>query len=86
MYAFFINLINALIRGLGFVLTTVLALLPDSPFQKYIINNTLISKYVGYINYFVPVASILVVLEAWCLAVSVYYLVQIVLRWIKVIE
>lgn len=86
MYSFFINLINALIRGFGFVLTTVFSLLPDSPFQKYIINNVVISKYVGYINYFVPVANILIILEAWCLAIGVYYIVQIVLRWVKAIE
>lgn len=86
MYAFFINLINALIRGLGSVLTLVLSMLPDSPFQKYIIQNSIIKTYVGYINYFIPVAQILVVLEAWCLAIGVYYIVQIVLRWLKAIE
>lgn len=86
MYSFFINLINAIIRGLGAVLTAVFALLPDSPFQKYIINNEIINKYVGYINYFVPVASILIVIETWCIAIGVYYIVQIVLRWLKAIE
>lgn len=86
MYAFFINTINALIRGLGEVLSLVFYLLPNSPFQKYIIQNSFIKNYVGYINYFVPVAEILVVLEAWCLAIGVYYILQIVLRWLKAIE
>ena len=86
MYSFVINLINSLIRGFGSVLAIVFSMLPDSPFQKYVIENELIKSYVGYINYFVPVASILIVLESWCVAIGIYYIVQIVLRWLKAIE
>jgi hypothetical protein len=86
MYAFFINLINALIRGLGAVLGIAFGMLPESPFQKYLLQNDMIKQYVGYINYFVPVAEMLVVLEAWCFAIGVYYIIQIVLRWLNAIE
>lgn len=86
MYAFFINLINNLIAGLGKVVQIVFFMLPNSPFQKYIVQNSVIKSYVGYINYFVPIAEMLIVLEAWCLAIGVYYIIQIVLRWLKAIE
>ena len=86
MYAFVINCINALIRGIGKVLELTLILLPDSPFRKYIIQNDTIREYVSYINFFVPVAQILIVLEMWCSAIAIFYLVQIVLRWCKAIE
>lgn len=86
MYSWLINSINALIRGLGSVLQFVLALLPDSPFQKYILSNSVITKYVGYVNYFVPVAEMLIIFSAWCTAIAVYYMYQTVLRWIKLIE
>lgn len=86
MYAFFIDLINALIRGFGKVLAIAFALLPDSPFQKFIIHNDIIRPYLGYVNYFVPVAEMLVLFEGWCLAIGIYYIIQIVLRWMKAIE
>ena len=86
MYAFFINTINALIRGLGEVLQFILFLLPDSPFQKFILGNDVVKKYVGFVNYFVPVAEMLLIFSAWCTAIAVYYIYQIVLRWIKMIE
>lgn len=86
MYSFIIRTINLLIKGIGLVVTAVFSVLPDSPFQKYIIENSIITKYVGMINYFLPVAEILVVMEAWCVAISIFYVVQIVLRWIKAIE
>ena len=41
--------------------------------------------YLQAINYFVPVAEILVTFEALLVAVAIYYIYQIVARWIKVI-
>lgn len=86
MYSFIINTINAIIRGLGKVLTFLLSVFPDSPFQKYIIQNNYILPYLKMINYFVPVAEILVTFEALLVAVGVYYIYQIVARWLKVIS
>lgn len=86
MYKFFISLINALIRGLGYIVTFIFSLLPDSPFQKFLESNNPIKDYLGYINYFVPVAEMLITFEAVLVSVSVYYVYQIVARWIKMIE
>ena len=38
------------------------------------------------VNWFVPVNSFVSILETWLVAVGIYYVYQIVLRWIKVIE
>lgn len=62
----------------------VLALLPTSPTLD---NDALaaFAEYVGYINYFIPVGAFLTFLSAVLTAVGVYYLVMIILRWLKVI-
>lgn len=86
MFAFLVKFINLLIKALGVVLNLVFAILPDSPFQKYIVGNSTIKQYVGQINYFLPIAEILLILEAWCGAIAIFYVVQIILRWIKAIE
>lgn len=86
MYSFVINLINALIRGLGKVLTFLFAVFPDSPFQKYIVQNDDVLPYLKMINYFVPVSAILITFQALLFAVAIYYIYQIVARWLKVIE
>ena len=86
MYSFFINLINSLIKGLGAVLTFLFSVFPDSPFQSYIVANSEIMKYLKVINYFIPVSEMLVTFQAVLTAVAVYYIYQIVARWIKVIE
>lgn len=75
------GIINNLIKLLGDVLGFVTALLPNSPFQ--LLDNSPISQYLTGINYFVPVAQILSILEAWGTAIGAYYLYQAVLRWIK---
>lgn len=84
MYAFIINTCNALIRGLGAVLSAIFSILPSSPFK--ILNNSAIASYLPTINYFIPVSDIISIFDAWILAVGGYYLYQIVLRWIKAVE
>lgn len=86
MYAFFINLINALIRGLGEVLNFVLFLLPNSPFTAFIKSDSTVAYYLKYINYFVPVATFVEILSAYLIAVGLYNVVQIIARWLKLIE
>lgn len=87
IYSFCIRFINAIIRGLGKCLSFVLALLPDSPFQKFFDNYLdTVNGYLGFINYFCPISEACAILEAVCIAVAVYYLYQIVLRWVKAIE
>lgn len=70
--------------ALNDVLGWVLVMLPDSPFK--FIQKTPFAKYLGYINWFVPVDYILSILAAWISAVGIYYGYKIILAWIKAIN
>lgn len=76
--------INTLIEGLGSVLTVIFSILPSSPFK--LISNSPIAEYLPTLNFFIPVAEIIAITQVWLSAIGVYYLYQIVLRWIKAIE
>lgn len=81
----FVWVINTAIKSLGDIIGLILSLLPDSPFQSLSMPSS-VSTRLGYLNWLVPVSSILTVLTAWLTAVSIFYIYQIILRWTKVIE
>lgn len=84
LYGIVINVLNYVIAKVGFVITIIFALLPNSPFK--IIDNSPISEFLPTLNYFLPISEMIVISESWLTAVGIYYLVQIALRWIKAIE
>lgn len=59
--------------------------LPGSPIN-WIVSNDSINEYVGYLNWFIPVYTFIGILENWLMAVVVYYVVQVILRWVKAVE
>lgn len=79
-----INVLNFVIKKLGFVITLIFSLLPPSPFK--ILDNSPIAEYLPTLNYFIPLNEMLTVAEVWLAAVGTYYLYQAVLRWIKFIQ
>lgn len=69
------------------ILETVLSILPNSPFAfiaEY--SNSVIGQWLGWLNWFLPVNTFLVILETWLAGILIYYVIQIVLRWVKAIE
>jgi len=84
MINFLVSFINLIIKALGAVLSFVLGILPDSPFQA--ISNSPISEFLSTLNFFVPVSEILSIGQAWLVCVGLFYLYQIVLRWVKAIN
>lgn len=62
----------------------LMEVLPTSPFREFLDEFSNL-PFLGYLNWFVPVRGILIVLVAWCGAIGVFYLYSIVLRWLKVI-
>lgn len=66
-------------------LSWVLALLPTSPFTAFIEACKDI-PYLGWLNWFIPVGQMLAIGEAWLVAIGLFYLYSIVLRWIRAIE
>lgn len=65
--------------------TFALSMLPDSPFKMFI--DTMDSiPYLDVLNWFLPVTEMLAIGQAWLLAVSAFYVISLVLRWIKMIS
>lgn len=81
----FASILSFLSSVLDRVLAVVLVLLPKSPFV-YIQMIPDVEKILGYVNYFVPIQSCLVIAEAWLSAVAVWYIYQAILRWVKIVS
>jgi hypothetical protein len=76
------GLLNDFIDAL---LDITLAVLPTSPFSAHI--SALAGlPYLGILNWFVPIGAMVAVGAAWLAAVAVYYIIMIILRWLKAIE
>lgn len=66
---------------------SVLDLLPQSPFLFLEdMSNTEVYDWLKMLNWFIPINSFVGILEVWLSGVLLYYIYQIILRWIKVIE
>lgn len=67
------------------VLTAVVALLPASPFVgfSYLINSI---PFIGYLNWFLPIGEIIVILEAWLAVVAVYYTILFALNYVGILK
>lgn len=76
-------IINKIIEKVGAVITILFAWLPDSPFQGLIGSA---AQWTQYINYVIPVYSIILHLSLYLTAVAIYYVVRIALRWAKAIS
>lgn len=80
----FVNVINGAIQGLADIGHAALEILPISPFLAW--QNVLDNDLLGMLNWFVPIGDMIVILEAWGIAIGLWYLAMIVLRWVKIIE
>ncbi len=84
MANFLIGMCNGIIKALGLVLGVIFSVLPPSPFK--LLDNSPIAKYLPGLNWLLPISEMIVIGEAWLTAIAVYYIYQIVLRWIKAVE
>lgn len=76
------------ISNIGIVLiffTFAFALLPASPFKAFIEGMGNI-PYLDVLNWFLPVSEMLAIGQAWLLAITAFYIVSLLLRWVKAIE
>lgn len=73
-----VNLLNSL-------LGVILSLLPNSPFKAFT-TAMQTSEPLQYAAYFLPIRQIIAVSEAWLVAITVFYIWQIVLRWVNAID
>lgn len=78
------TVVNTIISGFCTLITWGLELLPLSPLAY--VGEFIDTQILSYINWFVPVKTILNILGVWCSAMAVYYMVSVALRWAKAIE
>lgn len=59
--------------------------LPKSPLAGISISDSIPAEYLGYLNWFLPVGLIINTMNLILAAIAAYYLISILLRWLKVI-
>ena len=78
---------DALSDTLVSLAVSVIELFPASPFTVLDeLSSSDVYEWLRMVNWFIPIGTFVSILEAWLTCVAVYYVYQIVLRWIKVIE
>lgn len=83
MIAALVDLINLIIKAVGIVITTIINILPTSPF---LLVEDIELPYLSELNWVIPFNLFLSILGYWISAIAIYYGVQIILRWVKVIQ
>ena len=76
------------LANIGIVLVFMsfaLAMLPSSPFVAFIDAMGSI-PYLDVLNWFLPVSEMLAIGQAWLTAITAFYIISLILRWIKAIE
>lgn len=81
---FFDSLYNAIIRIINYVVDNLSLFLPVSPFRPFI-NQLESIPWIGIVNYFVPIGTMLDIMFAWVSALGLYYVYALILRWVKVV-
>lgn len=74
-----ISAINLLVAAIGAVIGGFLSLLPDMPTA----GGTFGGSWVGWLNYYIPVAELVAGLVIWVGLWLLYLVVRIPLRWVK---
>lgn len=62
----------------------ILSVLPDSPFTAVIADLENV-PWLGYMNWFIPVGTMLKIGTLWTAAIAAFYVYQLILRWAKVV-
>lgn len=72
------------IDAIGSLLQALVLLLPKSPFNW--IQGTGFGDLLNKINYFIPVSDFLVMIQAWLVAIALFYAYSIYARFVKAID
>lgn len=65
----------------------IIELFPASPFGVLDeLSGSIAYEWLQSLNWFIPVGTFVSIFEAWLSGIAIYYVYQIVLRWVKVIE
>lgn len=63
----------------------VLSILPNSPFTSF---NNLVNQlpYLSFVNWFLPIPEMLVIIESWLVIVSAYYGMLYVINYVGLVK
>lgn len=67
------------------VIDWILSFLPDNPFSNFNLPGGA-SEYLGWVNWILPIGNIIKIITAWVGALVVYYLYNIIYKWIKAVN
>jgi hypothetical protein len=79
-----VTIVNGVIELIAKLGEAIIWLLPKSPFSA--IQNLFDGEWLGYVNYYIPIAEMVNFASAWLLAIGLWYLYAIILRWVKAIR
>lgn len=74
-------MLDMLVEFLRSVLGGMVALLPHSPFEQFYGSFQLASQGLGWLNWFVPVGTLLAIMAVWLVAIAGYYVYKALLHW-----
>lgn len=77
-------MLDFLVEFLRSVLGSVVSLLPASPLESVYGSLAIVGEGLGWLNWFVPVGTLLGIMTAWLAAIAGYYLYKALLHWIGV--
>lgn len=77
MLAWFSEIFNALAAA-------IVSVLPSSPFADAIASFKDL-PYLGWLNWFIPVGTCIKIAGAWLVAIGLFYVYSIAMRWVKMI-
>lgn len=83
LFNLLISLLNFIIESVGLFISLLINILPTSPF---LLIQNLDIEYLDSLNWVLPLSFCFTVLGYWVGAIAIYYLVQIPMRLMKVIE
>lgn len=80
----FLSIFEWLLNALTDFANTLLSVLPKSPFTS-LLNSFSDIPYLGWLNWFLPIKDFIFIGGLWLGVISLFYIYQIIMRWIKVI-
>ena len=78
----FFNAVGDTLSNIG---DKIIDILPKSPFV-FLESNPQIKEILSFLNWFIPIDTMIALTESWLTAIGIYYVVQAILRWAKIIE
>lgn len=79
------NVIYAICEGIASVISYLFSFLPDNPFSDFSAPSE-VTEVLGYVNWFLPVKQIIVVIGLWLSAIIVIIISKLVLNFFQVIK